>query len=270
MNKTFLGLLLAVCVLGMALILLNNRMHVSDSPSTTQAAPEPVSDAPGQPSQENTALPQGTMQSGIPTTHESVALPPTTPETAAQPPLQEAVTPPLQAPLPNPGALQTDGPAAAKSAPAPTPQPAVVKPTPAAPKVHEPAPKATPTPLTHEPTPKVAPPTQEKPSKPQVAPKINKFVVYARATGATVRLVGNAKISYTNTMLQSPERLVIDLDGPWEIKAPGVPKNPLVTNIRIGKQGDKTRVVIDLSQKPAKTRYVLSKNLRMLDIRVDK
>ena len=36
-----------------------------------------------------------------------------------------------------------------------------------------------------------------------------------------------------------------------------------------GKMGDRTRVVIDLTAKPQKTRYTLSKDKRTLDIRVD-
>lgn len=53
------------------------------------------------------------------------------------------------------------------------------------------------------------------------------------------------------------------------IKAPGVPKNPLVSNVRIGKMADKTRVVIDLKAKPQNTRFVLAKDGNTLDVRVD-
>ena len=69
-------------------------------------------------------------------------------------------------------------------------------------------------------------------------------------------------------LLSNPERLVIDLEGKWQIKAPGVPKNAAVTNVRIGKGTDKTRVVIDLAGK-AHPRFVLSKDGRTLDIRID-
>ena len=69
-----------------------------------------------------------------------------------------------------------------------------------------------------------------------------------------------------NHALHEPLSLV---DGDWDIKAPGIPKNDLVTNVRIGKLNGKTRVVIDLNSS-AKTRYTLSKDRRMLDVRVDK
>lgn len=132
--------------------------------------------------------------------------------------------------------------------------------------------------------PKAEAPRQEKESAPQKeerrkpAPEkaaasadksVERFVVYAREGGATVRIVGNAGISYKPMVLTGPDRVVVDLDGDWDIKAPGVPKNDLVTNVRIGKLNGKTRVVIDLKD-AAKPRYTLSKDRRMLDIRVDK
>ena len=97
---------------------------------------------------------------------------------------------------------------------------------------------------------------------------ITKFVVLARDKGATVRLVGAAPIVYKNMQLSGPERLVIDLDGKWQVKAPGVPKNPAVTNVRIGKGDDKTRIVIDLTGK-IQPKFTLSKDGHTLDIRLD-
>lgn len=69
--------------------------------------------------------------------------------------------------------------------------------------------------------------------------------------------------------LTNPERVVVDLEGQWQIKAPGVPKNALVSNVRIGKMADKTRVVIDLNEKPTRARFVLSKDGATLDVRLD-
>ena len=111
--------------------------------------------------------------------------------------------------------------------------------------------------------------TREKPAK--AAPQnktITKFVVLARDKGATVRLVGAAPIVYKNMQLSGPDRLVIDLDGKWQVKAPGVPKNPAVTNVRLGKDGDKTRIVIDLTGK-VQPKFTLSKDGHTLDIRLD-
>ena len=63
-------------------------------------------------------------------------------------------------------------------------------------------------------------------------------------------------------------KLVIELDGKWQVKAPGVPKNPAVTNVRIGKGDDKTRIVIDLTGK-IQPKFTLSKDGHTLDIRLD-
>ncbi|CAI3229627.1 hypothetical protein DWUX_1049 [Desulfovibrio diazotrophicus] len=130
------------------------------------------------------------------------------------------------------------------------------------------APKPAPTAKAEAPKP--APATKAEAAKPAPAQQaITRFVIFSRETGATVRLVGNRPLVYKPMQLTGPHRVVVDLDGTWQIKAPGVPKNPLVTNVRIGKMGDRTRVVIDLTAKPQKTRYTLSKDKRTLDIRVD-
>ena len=47
-----------------------------------------------------------------------------------------------------------------------------------------------------------------------------------------------------------------------------MPKNPAVTNVRLGKDGDKTRIVIDLSGK-VQPKFTLSKDGHTLDIRLD-
>jgi hypothetical protein len=51
-------------------------------------------------------------------------------------------------------------------------------------------------------------------------------------------------------VLTAPDRLVIDLPGTWKnLAAPAVPQNMLVRNLRIGRQADSDRIVIDLSRK---------------------
>ena len=47
-----------------------------------------------------------------------------------------------------------------------------------------------------------------------------------------------------------------------------MPKNPAVTNVRLGKDGDKTRIVIDLAGK-VQPKFTLSKDGYTLDIRLD-
>ena len=258
MNKAILSLLLAVCILGMALIMLNDRLRRPDAVPQPAGVTAPAADqAPLPPL--SPATPQDPAREAAP--QEALA---PTPQPAlkadAAAPLPEPLPAPSTAPLPPPA--PSDRPtAAADQAPrphapeaqapeAPKPSPAAAAPKPAAPAVVQ----AAPTPAV-----KAAPRQQV----------ISRFVIFARETGATVRLVGNGPLSYKSMQLAGPDRVVVDLEGQWQVKAPGVPKNPLVTNVRIGKSGDKTRVVIDLSGKPKKTRYTLSKDRRMLDIRVD-
>ena len=80
--------------------------------------------------------------------------------------------------------------------------------------------------------------------------------------------LGGIRPAIMRMQLSGPERLVIDLDGKWQVKAPGVPKNPAVTNVRIGKGDDKTRIVIDLTGK-IQPKFTLSKDGHTLDIRLD-
>ncbi|MBQ9537042.1 MAG: AMIN domain-containing protein [Desulfovibrionaceae bacterium] len=100
--------------------------------------------------------------------------------------------------------------------------------------------------------------------------QIKKCVVFNRNTGATVRLQGAMPLKYRTSTLHNPERILVDLDGQWSIIAPGVPKNPMVTNVRIGKLPSKTRVVVDLKGKPAKSSIILSKDRQTLDVRVER
>ena len=61
----------------------------------------------------------------------------------------------------------------------------------------------------------------------------------------------------------------LDLQGTWKLSEPGVPKGEMVKDVRLGKKGSDTRIVIDLHAK-AKTRYILTKGKKRLDIRLDK
>ncbi|MDR1659522.1 MAG: AMIN domain-containing protein [Desulfovibrio sp.] len=96
-----------------------------------------------------------------------------------------------------------------------------------------------------------------------------KLVVFARDTGATVRLTSGSPVRYQTLTLTGPDRVVVDVEGLSGLKAPGVPKNPMVSNVRLGANGGKTRIVIDLTAKPRNTRFVLSKEKDTLDIRID-
>ncbi len=281
MNKVILSLLLAVCVLGMALIMLNERLRKPEQTPITQTTinPQAADSGAGFPEPQDTApgvLPSG--NSSHPLASGGAAEP-------SLPPLPlesgHSLTPPDRAPRPD-----AEMPRAADSAPvrAPLPEPVRHAPTtstassaaPATPHAEtgtkNAAPVQTPPAAPAEKAQPAEKKTQERATAEKPAPKkleITRFVVFARDRGATIRLVGTAPIDYKSMTLNNPERLVIDLEGKWQAKAPGVPKNPLVTNVRLGKFADKTRVVIDLSGKPAHTRYVLSKDKLSLDIRVD-
>lgn len=107
---------------------------------------------------------------------------------------------------------------------------------------------------------KPTPPVEKKPTPTPpkaTGPKtINKITVSAAGAGANVRIAGNTNLSYKTMHLKSPDRVVVDLEGVWAVKAPGVPTNKAVTNVRIGKQADKTRIVIDLASPTATVNFV--------------
>ena len=96
---------------------------------------------------------------------------------------------------------------------------------------------------------------------------IKKISVLPIGDGVTVRLDSNQMPKYRIMRLNSPERLVLDLLGQWKLRAPGVPNNKLVSNIRIGHHKEGTRIVIDLKQVPASIRY-LKYGITGLDVRI--
>lgn len=335
MNKIIMGLIVAVCVLGMALIMLNEKLGRKPDPApvATEAPSGSTSEEPG-----SAGLPSGRpatedMMTSLPAPSPSPA-PSLTPPPAPVAPVAEApaapafsfggetdTAPATLPPLPQttpPAPEPVQAPAPEVEAPLPSASPVPVPPLPEERKdvpvpslasnvvaAHEreaaadtpreapEKPKAAPAPgkkeekardskadvetakaeSTREESRKKETPRKEAaPAKAKASSaekSVERFVVYAREDGATVRIVGNANISYKPMVLTGPDRVVVDLDGDWDIKAPGIPKNDLVTNVRIGKLNGKTRVVIDLNSS-AKTRYTLSKDRRMLDVRVDK
>lgn len=248
MNKIFLWIVLAVIILGLLLILLNTRMGQSgDAPvPADNSVSAPVKPAPP------VAKPPLPVTPGTPADGEKLAaagVKPSpaavergfafetgeeTPATAESPAPASPGTTPLTA-----AAHDEKAPAAAPAAPAAT---AEVK------KAEKPAPK------------------------PQPAPKnqtITNFVVFVRDGGATIRLDASSPIRFKHLELTSPSRVVVDLHGTWKLSEPGVPKGEMVKDVRLGKKGSDTRIVIDLHAK-AKTRYILTKGKKRLDIRLDK
>lgn len=293
MNKVILSLLLAVCVLGMALIMLNEKMRKPEQAPVAQASMNQQASAPGVDSQAGpeAALPTLGDVAQTPKTSGSAQpyLPPLPVESGHTPAPADtaphlgdktqykAEAVPVHPPLPEPVKHKPDlsgAPEKTSDAARPETASTAASATPAAFAASATSGAAAPekarTPEKTAPAEKSASSNTEKAAK--VAPQkleITRFVVFARDKGATIRLVGTAPLNYKNMTLNNPERLVVDLDGKWLVKAPGVPKNPAVTNVRLGKMDGQTRVVIDLSGKPANVRFVLSKDKLSLDIRVD-
>ena len=279
MNKVILSLLLAVCILGMALIMLNERLGRKSEPvpAPTAEAGEPAApdSGAGLPPLSADAARNGFTAPAAPqdAAREEPKLPPLPRDAAAEAaPVVEDVSERAQMPQAAPAA---PGPQAAARENMSTP-PAMERTAQSA-KTESSAPARAETQKEERPAqtdkPKAEKAKTEKPrAEKAAAPRernISRFVVFARDKGATVRLEGNAPLRYKSMNLTNPDRVVVDLDGQWQIKAPGVPKNPLVSNVRIGKMADKTRVVIDLKAKPQNTRFVLAKDGNTLDVRVD-
>ena len=277
MNKAFIGILIAVCILGMALIMLNEWKSSKNDPEPASPALEASPATPD-------GLPSHTGSSLTPPVPGDAAAPapvetaPAAEAPAATPPSEalergfafndtEAV-PPQDMPLP-----VTEG--AARPAQDVPPQPArgsgAASEPPAAPSV--PAATETRQPPAAEVEPAAPEKKEEKKAeKPAPAAKartVTRFVVFARETGATVRIEGSSPIEYKYLPLDNPPRVAVDLMGEWTVKAPGVPKNPAVTNVRLGKLDGRTRVVIDLTG-PGKIRHILSKDRKRLDVRIDR
>ncbi len=109
-------------------------------------------------------------------------------------------------------------------------------------------------------------PTEQK-TAPKVAKTIKKITVIRAGDGTTVRLDSSEMPQYKTMRLTSPERLVLDLDGAWKVRAPGVPPNNFVSNVRIGDHKEGTRIVIDLKKVPGDIRY-LKYGETGLDVRI--
>lgn len=317
MNKTIFFLILAVCILGMALILLNQRLGRDPEPRAragqtvvSEAAPaEPLAEAPGErreaadlslpalPPQGQADAPQAGQRTGADAAAEALAR-----ERALELERQEAVA--------SLSGRDVSGPSAAAQPAAPAQGGTVAPPTTTAADHTAPPAAARPTQPAQDAPKQAAAPRQTAPARePDTVTKpapekqaaagagkattaekagaeknaakpaqqaksgnsraISRFVVFARETGATVRLTGNGPLRYKSMNLDNPDRVVLDLEGDWDVKAPAVPKNPLVSAVRVGELDGRTRVVIDLKAKPRATRVIPARDGNGVDIRVD-
>ncbi len=111
-------------------------------------------------------------------------------------------------------------------------------------------------------------PAAKQASQGKVRPGIR---IFSRASGATVRIACGRKLQYRTLLLKGPDRLMVDLTGDFpQLAAPAVPRNSMVSNIRLGRYPGRTRVVIDLRQAPGKHAVTLSSDRQSLDIRFEK
>lgn len=256
MNKIFLWIVLAVIILGLLLILLNTRMGQSgDAPAPADnSVSAPVKPAPP------AAQPPLPVKPGTPADGEKLAAAGVKPSPAA---VERGFafdtgeeTTPATTGGPAPAAPGTTPPTAAthgeKARPATVPAPAATE---TVKKAEKPASKPQPA------SPKEAPAPKDQ--------TITNFVVFVRDGGATIRLDASSPIRFKHLELTSPSRVVVDLQGTWKLSEPGVPKGEMVKDVRLGKKGNDTRIVIDLHAK-ARTRYILTKGKKRLDIRLDK
>ncbi len=286
MNKAFIAIIIAVCILGMALIMLTQWQAQNADPEPAAFRESSVPTAPsggeltlpssveapsGQPAPSSTGMERGFAFDD--TSAQQVAAAPqpadnADPPAAAAPDLPQERLAEAHASAPGSGTASGTTLPVGKTPPAVVPQmPATVVPAPAEPRLMEDEPVPTPESRKAESKAQTAKPTRTQTTP---ASNVTRFVVYARESGATIRMVGSSPIAFKEPfVLKEPDRVVVDLVGDWKIKAPGVPKNPLVTNVRLGKMDNRTRVVIDMNS-PARVRYTLSKDHKQLDVRVDR
>ena len=279
MNKTIFFLILAVCILGMALILLNQRLGRAPEPRPTARSEQAVV--------ADTPMTEPAPEYPVPAPSPAPTLAPAVAEDAPRVPevLPEAVERAAESereakaaaaaalaveeqeanaalhgttPTPTPPAVPT----APAVAPAPQAQPKAAATAPKETAPRKPAQER----ATAAPAPAKKAPAQEKATGPRT---ITRFVVFARDNGATVRLTGNGPLRYKSMNLENPDRVVLDLEGDWEVKAPAVPKNPLVSAVRVGDMDGRTRIVIDLKGKPRTARVIPAKTGDGVDVRVD-
>lgn len=261
MNKVFLGIILAVCILGMLLVMLNNRL--GRKPEVRQNLPVAEAPVDSRTSEEREA-----RALEIADAERALAGPQEEPGLQSRPEL--APPPEVRPPLPE---QELARPEAVPVPPAPRPVLPETKPAP--PEIKPPAPEVRPASPEAKPAPPATTPASPVPAQRQegAAPggTVTRFVVYARDNGATVRIGTNARMDYSSMTLANPDRVVVDISGNWKFPPnPGIPRNDLVSAVRVGKSADKARVVIDLKMKPRRVTLVPMKNGNGVDVRVDK
>ncbi len=246
MNKTITLLIVGVILLALLLMVLNSfisderpRSAALSSAVSAESAPSRQEEAPARP--------------GAHAPEERAAVQPPPPASGGALPPPRPVVPVAPQAEPEP-APSTEG-IAVKTVPAQI-DPGLSE-APAAQPAQPPAPRPAAPKAPAEPAPKRA--EKEK--------SINNIVVYVTQEGATVRLGADRPLVYKSMLLNKPDRLVLDFEGHWSTASPEVPQNKLVKSIRVGRQAEATRMVIDLHKAPAAYRLIKT-SPQGLDIRL--
>lgn len=245
MNKFITMLILGVVAAAMLLVL---GMHMGQLPD--EEAPAPI--VAGQPATTGqatesgaTALPAGALsdsQSGAAEISTSLRTPVRQPDEAA-PAQPEGGAGPSAASSASPSASQSGAASAASGQPAVIPvqsgSGAAATPPPAVPARQPSASSGS-----------ASAPARQAPATASVSRgkgSIVEMSLQFRGRGMALVIVGDGPLPVRHFVLTGPDRLVVDLPGAWRnLKAPAVPGNNLVKSIRIGRQGDADRVVLDL------------------------
>ena len=80
---------------------------------------------------------------------------------------------------------------------------------------------------------------------------LNDIGLHFAGQNMQLRIEADTPFPCRTFVLNSPDRLVIDLPGTWKgVKAPNVPQNRLIKAVRVGSQPNGPRIVLDLSAAP--------------------
>ena len=249
MNKTITLLIIGVIFLALLLMVLNSFVMEErhDVPASLAERTRPQESTPLARVLEEPSASVSTLGSSTTEAQDSTALPPSTQKIAPQP--VESVTAEQGASAE--GVTVKTVPAqidAGQTSPASPPKQTVAPSRPTPPKISAmPEPSAK---QTHGGT-----------------KNITNIVVYATQEGATLRLGGDKPLVYKSMLLRNPDRLVLDFEGQWNVDIPGIPQNKLIKAIRVGRQADSTRMVVDLHRGPASYRLIKT-SLQGLDVRL--
>lgn len=96
-----------------------------------------------------------------------------------------------------------------------------------------------------------AAPAKEPALSDKAAHVLNDIGLHFAGQDMQLRIEADTPFPCRTFVLNSPDRLVIDLPGTWKgVKAPTVPQNRLVKAVRVGSQPNGPRIVLDLSAAP--------------------